>query len=216
MNSFFKISNSFLLFFIYLFPFISNYNFIYPKNSQILYITDIQACQFYGEIEIIEGSFQIYCFSSSYIQQDEYGNFKNHVKLYELKKGEKQSIDSNKKYLIIIGIGYIAFNSNSNEIIYLDKLLNVYLPYDFNQRLYDLNGLGNKLEVSVNNAAVSVYISNNNNFCNGKCSFDVNGEEIIKIINLKNAKNALIKFLYVQRNETYDINKNTGNVIKCY
>ena len=214
MNSFFKISNSFLLFFIYLFPFISNYNFIYPKNSQILYITDIQACQFYGEIEIIEGSFQIYCFSSSYIQQDEYGNFKNHVKLYEPKKGEKQSIDSNKKYLIIIGIGYIAFNSNSNEIIYLDKLLNVYLPYDLNQRLYELNGLGNKLEVSVNNAAVSVYISNNNNFCNGKCSFDVNGEEIIKIINLKNAKNALIKFLYVQRNETYDINKNTGNVIK--
>ena len=220
-----------LLFFGYLFTFISNYiftnpkpsqilsfadNYIFtnPKPSQILSIVDIQACIYNGEIEIIDGSFKIYCFSSSNIEEDEYGNFINHQKVYVMNKGGKQYIDSNNKYMIIIGFGYISFNSDSYGTINLNKILSVSLPYDLNHRFYKLEGKGNKLEVSINSEDISVYISNNPIVCNNKCSIDIIGEETINIINLKNAKNKIVKFLYVQRNETYNIDENKGDIIQ--
>ena len=214
MKLFFKPNILVLLISGYLFTFISNYNFVYPNPSQILSISDIKACVYNGEIEIIDGSFQIYCFSSSNIEQDEYGNFINYEKIYEMKKGDKQYIDYSKQYMLIIGLGYISFNSKSYGKISINTKLSVSLPYELNHIFYKLNGAGNKLEVSTDSDEISVYISSNSNFCNSKCSLNVTGDEIINIVNLKNAKNKIVKLLYVQRNEVYNINENKGDKIQ--
>ena len=191
-----------------------NFDFINPSLDRIFYITDIQSFQFVGTIEIISGSFHIYCFSSSNVQKDEYGNYNNYVSYFEYTKGEKRDIKSNEKYIIFIGMGHISFNSNKYTQINLNNILNVKLPYELNNKFYKLNGKGNKLEVSISNPSIDVIISNNSNICNNVCQFDVSSDVIINIRNIKYAQNGIVKLLYVQRNTSYIINEDYGDNIQ--
>ena len=192
----------------------TDYSFTQPGTEQVLYIFSIHPIKFSGTIENIQGTIEIYCFLSSFIEEDEYGNYKNYRQHYFLSQGSKQKISSSEEYMLISGNGYISFGADKYTSISLDTIKVITLFYEFNNKYYQLLGTGNKLEVSISNPYVYFYFEDNT-YCNSRCIFSASNGKRFNIRNTGySGRNAIIKLLYIQRSSKYSIDEGKGDTIK--
>ena len=193
------------------------YEFKYPKNEEILKINNLEYVNFYGQIEIIEGdNFEIYCYSYSFeIKEDDNGNLINYNNFYNNSyPGRIEDIKISEQYMIIKGKGYISFGANNITILNVNNITILQLPYDLNNKYYQLDGNGNTLEIVLDNGNVCFYL---NNICHNTNEIinNISGKQIINIRNINNAKDTNIKFLYTIRKEIYSIDQEQGDKIYC-
>ena len=193
------------------------YEFKNPQNEEIFRITNFEYVFFNGEIEIIDGdNFEFYCYSSSEdIKEDNNGHFINYSYFQNnLHPGSVIDIKSSSSYIIIKGTGYISFGANKITSINTNNIQKLELPYDLNNKYYQLDGKGNALEIVIDNGNICIYLNNicynTNNIIN-----NISGKQIVNIRNINNAKGSIIKFLYTSRKETYTIDQGKGDKIYC-
>ena len=192
------------------------YEFKNPNNEEILKINNIEYVSFNGQIEIIEGdNFEFYCYSSKDIKEDNDGNFIDYINFYNnVQPGSKIDIKSTSSYIIIKGKGYISFGSNQIKLLNINNVQRFELPYDLNNKYYQLDGKGNTLEFIVDNGNICIYL---NDICynSNKIINNLSGKLLVNLRNINNAKGAIIKILYTYRKEAYSIGQGNGDKIQC-
>ena len=195
----------------------NDYEFKSPKNEEILKINIIEYVYFYGQIEIINGdNFELYCYSSPKgIKEDDNGNFIDYINFYNnLQSGNKIDIKSTNSYIIIIGMGYISFGASQITNLSINNIQKLELPYELNNKYYQLDGKGNTLEFIIDNGNICIYL---NDICynTNKIVDNLSGKQLVNIRNINNAKGAIIKILYTSRKEAYTIDQGKGDKIQC-
>ena len=214
-------NNNFLFVFLLLLNIIviskssTDYVFLKPSKEEMLNIKSLQPVEYEGIIEAIENSFEIYFFSTSYIEEDKDGNYINYIDKFTIIPGYTHNISNGKRFMIIMGTGFISFGATEKTEIKLAKLKTITLPFYLNNKYFKLVGNGNTFEIGVDNPNVCVYI---NNYCYYK-NYTLTGlsnGQIVIIRNFNNAKNEKINLLFSYRKDDYLIDKEKGDSISYY
>ena len=193
----------------------TDYVFLKPSKEEMLNIKSMQPVEYEGIIEAIENSFEIYFFSTSYIEEDKDGNYINYIDKFTIIPGYTHNISNGKRFMIIMGTGFISFGATEKTEIKLAKLKTITLPFYLNNKYFKLVGNGNTFEIGVDNPNVCVYI---NNYCYYK-NYTLTGlsnGQIVIIRNFNNAKNEKINLLFSYRKDDYLIDEEKGDSISYY
>ena len=201
-----------------------DYTFITAHKEELIHVMELGTVQFSGTIKLLSldiifdqtnllsktDVMILYTFSSEYIEENgtEYINYENY---YELEEGDEIEIESYENYLLFLGNGYVSFGEINYHPLYLDIIKDITLPYNLNNKYYQLSGKGNTLEILSSWTQIIVYI--NGRFCNWD-SCVAQDKDIINVVNWLNGKNQNVKLLFVDRKDIYSVDLEKGDKVK--